>query len=221
MPTQHTIKQGEHISSIAERYGFEDYKLIWNHPDNAELKKLRENPHVLFPGDTISVLDKELKVVDAATGKKHTYKVKLHALKLRVKLLNLAADPVKDTPCKLSLDSAAEEELTTDGDGLVEKPIARSAKLAKLVVNDADFSMKIGHLNPIAEGDPVADDPANVDSGWEQRLNNLGYVVPPADDRDDDELRSAIEEFQCDHGMKAKGEKDAPTRSKLVEIHGS
>lgn len=221
MPTQHIVKQGEHISSIAERYGFEDFKVIWDHPDNAELKKLRDNPHVLFPGDTISVLDKEPKTVDAATGKKHTYTIKLKKLKLRVKLLNLAADPVKDTPCKVSVDNAAEKELTTDGEGLVEQPIARNAKLAKLVVNDADFSMKIGFLNPIAEGDPVADDPANTDTGWEQRLNNLGYVVPPADDRDPDELRSAIEEFQCDHGMKAKGEKDAPTRSKLLQIHGS
>ena len=49
----HKVVQGEHLFGIARKYGFPDWKKIWNHGQNAELKELRKNPNVLFPGDEL------------------------------------------------------------------------------------------------------------------------------------------------------------------------
>ena len=224
MPTQHTVKQDEHVAGIATKHGIEDYNLVWDFPDNADLKQLRENPFVLFPGDVLTVLDREEKSVTRPTGAKHRFVIQVNRIKLRLKVLTLGQDPAAGAPCKLVIEGGARADLTTDGAGIVEKAIARTDKQGKLVLGDADFSLRIGALNPMPgdpEADPISQTPGNKDSGWAQRLTNLGYVVPPADDRDADELRSAIEEFQCDHGLGVTGEQDAGTRAKLLEIHGS
>jgi len=54
----HTVVQGEHLSSIAKKYGFSSYKTIWDHGQNADLKKKRQNPNVIFPGDRLFIPDK-------------------------------------------------------------------------------------------------------------------------------------------------------------------
>ncbi len=42
MGTYHTVVQGEHLSSIAKKYGFSSYKTIWDHSQNAAIKNQRE-----------------------------------------------------------------------------------------------------------------------------------------------------------------------------------
>ena len=64
----HTVKQGECLSSIAAKYGFGDWKALYDHPSNAALKKKRPNPHVLFPGDVVSIPEKEKKQARVKTG---------------------------------------------------------------------------------------------------------------------------------------------------------
>jgi hypothetical protein len=49
----HIVKQGEHIASIAENYGFSQYSTIWNDAANADIRKQRDNPSVLSPGDKL------------------------------------------------------------------------------------------------------------------------------------------------------------------------
>src|SRR4051812_23195035 len=46
------------MSSIAHDFGFLNFETILNHPKNAELKKNRANPQVLFPGDEVFIPDK-------------------------------------------------------------------------------------------------------------------------------------------------------------------
>jgi peptidoglycan hydrolase-like protein with peptidoglycan-binding domain len=66
-------------------------------------------------------------------------------------------------------------------------------------------------------------------SGQIGRLNNLGYdageldspVASPEQERHRSEhFRSAVEEFQCDHGLLVDGICGARTQAKLEEIHG-
>src|ERR1035438_5291586 len=59
MPTAYTVKQGDHLSRIADQFGFSDYRVIWDYAGNADLKAQRKNPHVLFPGDSVIIPDKE------------------------------------------------------------------------------------------------------------------------------------------------------------------
>jgi len=38
----YTVKQGDYLAKIAKNHGFSDYKTIWAHPQNAELKSKRK-----------------------------------------------------------------------------------------------------------------------------------------------------------------------------------
>ena len=69
MSINHIVRQGEHLSQIALNYGFRDYKIIWDHPDNAALKKLRKSPNVLMPGDTLRI---RVTVLDAKRSRSKT-----------------------------------------------------------------------------------------------------------------------------------------------------
>jgi hypothetical protein len=224
MPTKHTVKQGEHVAGIATKNRIEDYDLVWDFAANADLKLLRRTPFVLFPGDVLTTLDREEKNESRPTGAKHRFVVTLHRIKLRVRVLTLGNAPMVRTGCNLSTGGDAAKDSTTDKDGIVEKLIGRADKQGKLVIGDADFSLAIGVLNPMSDdpiADPISQTVDNKASGWAQRLTNLGYVVPPPEERDADELRSSIEEFQCDHDLPVTGEQDAITLAKLLEIHGS
>jgi len=71
-------------------------------------------------------------------------------------------------------------------------------------------------------------DDVESDSGVISRLNNLGYFAgSPVDDAMEQtppdsqrQVRSALEEFQCDHGLTVLGIINNETRTRLLEIHG-
>ncbi len=214
MATYHTVAQGEHLSSIAEKYGFSDYRTIWNAPENAELKKKRK-PHILLPGDRLFIPDRQDKDVDKQSEKRHRFKVKAQPLKLRIVLKDLKNKPIADTQCKLELGKEV-YSLTTDGKGLIEQVIPPTEHDGKLTFQDPDTSVEvvipilIGHLDPIEER-----------TGWQARLNNLGYDAGRVGSEDTQRLKSAIEEFQCDHKLKVDGDCGPKTQAKLKEVHGS
>ena len=208
MATQYKVKQGDHISSIAEQFGFRDYRTIWNDANNAQLKEARQNPNVLYPGDQIVIPDKMEKHEACATGRRHRFKVAIPKLMLRIRVKNINSKPVINKPCTLQVDGAS-YKLTTDGDGLIERAIPATAKAGKLVIGDVEFPLRIGHLDPV-----------DKTSGWRARLNNLGYIAGEFDDVDDPQLVSALQEFQCDYGLKVDGICGPKTQEKLKEIHG-
>jgi murein L,D-transpeptidase YcbB/YkuD len=51
--------------------------------------------------------------------------------------------------------------------------------------------------------------------------HNLGYIAGASDDLEDEQLVSALQEFQCDYGLKVDGVCGASTQAKLKETHGS
>jgi hypothetical protein len=64
-------------------------------------------------------------------------------------------------------------------------------------------------------------DPVNEETGQMARLANLGYYRASLDKPDQDELLSAIEEFQCDNKLAVDGDCGPKTQAKLKEVHGS
>jgi len=207
MPT-HTVKQGEHLPKIAEQYKFADYRTIWNHPNNAALKEQRQNPNVLWPGDKVFIPPKEIKKVPSATAKKHRFQLITQKIMLRLAVRDLDSNPIADTPCVLEVDGSS-YQLTTDGDGKIEQPIPKNAAGGKLTIGEIEVPIKIGHLDPVEEL-----------PGWRARLNNLGYRAGASDDLNDPQLRSAVEEFQCDYDLQVDGESGPQTQGKLKEVHG-
>ena len=212
MPKKHIVQPGEHISGIAASHGFGDFASIWEDPGNATLKRLRENPHVLLPGDELSIPDLQAKVEKGETGTLHRFTVKLSRLMLSIQALDYGKKPLATTPCTLTVEGR-KALLETDGDGKVEAEIVKTAQVASFKIGTDEYAVRVGFLDPIKEEE---------EPGWAARLTNIGYSVPadPAQ-RDDDELRSAVEEFQKDFGMKVDGKLSAATKAKLVEVHGS
>jgi len=210
MSSSYTIQQGDHLSSIAKTYGFRSYTVIWNHAQNAALKKKRVNPNVLFPGDVLFIPDKKPKDEDGETTAVHLFRLNVPKLKLRVVIRGRDSKPIPNANCELEIDGA-KQQLQADGDGLVEKPIPATATGGTLRVPDFQIEapIKIGHLDPIDE-----------QSGLTGRLANLGYYRGDLQNVDPDELASAIEEFQCDQKITVDGKFGPQTMAKLKEVHG-
>ena len=205
---KHTVKQGEYLAQIAAKCGLSNYKAIWDHPENAELKKKRGNPNVLYPGDVVFIPEKVLKQETITTDQRHHFKVSGHVNKLRLLIKDAEQHPLANTPCQLSIEFKT-YQLTTDADGKIEKTISSTATRGQLVIQDRVIPLLIGHLDPI-------DEP----SGWQARLNNLGYNAGSPDSADELQIRSAVEEFQCDNGLQVDGECGPLTQKKLKEAHG-
>jgi hypothetical protein len=204
----HVIQQGEHLSTLAERHGFQSYERIWDDPANAELKKLRQNPNVLLPGDEVTIPDREQKAVPVETSAMHRFVLRRSGLKLRLLIQDHSGRPRASEPCALAIEGDS-ADLVTDGDGKVLRAISPSARRASVTFAEVEISIDVGHLDPIDEL-----------SGWQARLINLGYFDSPIDDEDDPEVRSAVEEFQCDHDLTVNGRCDAATQQKLLFVHG-
>ena len=215
MPIAHVVQQGEHLSQLAERYGFYDYRTIWDDAANAELKKLRVSPNVLMPGDVVQIPDKQQKSVARPTTKVHTFIVTSSPLLLRLALKDFGNEPLIGTTCVLTIDGSS-TTLTTDGDGRIEMPITSAMTKATLsfedplVPFDIEIPIQIGHMDPVEET-----------SGQKARLSNLGYITRPIDEVDDTFLEHVIQEFQCDFGLKVTGTCDGATQAKLKALHGS
>lgn len=215
MPDYYTVEQGDHLSKIAKDNGFTDYTIIWDHPNNADLKKQRQNPNILLPGDQVFIPDMEQKQESGATDKRHSFAVDTKPLKLRLVLEDAYEKPIGGQQCALLVDGQV-FQLTTDGNGKLEQEIPLDAKEGVLTIRGDQtpfanevIKIKIGHLDPIDEI-----------SGQVARLNNLGYFAGALDGSDDDAFESAVEEFQCDHNLKVDGICGPKTQAKLKEVHG-
>jgi N-acetylmuramoyl-L-alanine amidase len=215
MDDYYTVLQGDHLSKIAKDYGFTDYTVIWDHPNNSDLKKQRQNPNVLLPGDQICVPDMEQKQESGPADKHHTFTVDKKPLKLRLVLEDVYERPIAGAACAL-LVSGETIQLTTDGQGKLEQDIPLDATEAYLTIRGDQtpfaneiIAVKIGHLDPIDEL-----------SGQIARLNNLGYFAGPLDGSDSDAFESAVEEFQCDNSLTVDGICGPKTQSKLKQVHG-
>ncbi len=192
------VQQGEHLSGIAAQEGFANFHTIWDRPENEELRSsLHRDPHVLFPGDSLFVPDREDREESRATDASHTFQTEMRPLFLRVKLLDINGDPIAGANSNVTIDGAAAPDVASGGDGMVEQRIGRTATAAELTVHlpPADdgppdptwkLPVKIGSLNPVTKC-----------SGQQARLNNMGYFAGFSV-KDLEQLVWAAEEFMCD-----------------------
>src|SRR5262245_17024459 len=211
MSQNYNVQQGDHIFSIAAKFGFRDYRIIWDDPKNATLKQKRVNPHVLFPGDIVFIPDKKEKTESIATTKVHRFKLNEETLKLRLVLRDFDNEPIPNVECELEVEGQV-SKLKTNAKGMIEKEIPATAQKGVLKVPELglELPVKIGYL-----------DPNDEESGWKARLINLGYHPRGLADDDKEILGYSIEEFQCDHNLPVNGKLDAATKAKLKSEHGS
>jgi hypothetical protein len=218
-PSIHVVKQGEHIASIADTYGFSSWETVWDDSGNAELRKKRPNPNTLLPGDKVSIPFPLKKEESCATEQRHRFVCKVPPLKLRLKVLDVAGNPISNATVKLSVGDEA-GTLKTDASGMVEKTIFPTMhKIRVKIESDKLFEpfnseLFVGGLDPI-----------DTRTGQIARLNNLGYhagaVRPPECPDDEERFRAAVEEFQCDQKISPiNGKCEGSTLDRLKEVHG-
>jgi N-acetylmuramoyl-L-alanine amidase len=213
----HIVKQGECLSSIAKKYGFASWRTIYDHPDNAELKRCRPNPDILYPGDEIRIPEKDPGTESVATGQSHTFKLTRQTTKLTVKIAEHRGAPIAGRPYSLKIGGGIIQGTLPDS-GIIEHEIPNDLLEAELRIyfgggaeRDGCYHwiVKIAHLDPI---DTV--------SGLQARLNNLGFYAGPVDGHEGPMTRTAIRQFQRAHGLRVDEIAGPKTQQKLKEVYG-
>ncbi len=217
MPIRYIVKPGDHLAKIAAEHGISSYLALWTAGENAELRKKRKNPNILFAGDVVVIPDKTVKQKDVVTDKRHRFVMTEHRLKLRIDVEDAFRAPLKNTACELGAEGANANTQRTDGKGRVELDVPKATHRARLIIRNAETGFSDVVLDVIVGGL----DPVDTIEGQSQRLVNLGYLRKVAVDRDAPELLSAVQEFQCDHGLTVDGRCGPASQGKLEKVHGS
>jgi hypothetical protein len=215
----HEVKQGDTVFSIASKYGFDDWRELYDHPDNAELRMQRPDPLTLMPGDKVAIPDREAETFDCETGQRHTFSVESTlSCSLRLVLEDDDGEPYANTPYQLVVDGRKMPKKTTDKEGLLEAELPPESKRATLLIwpegqddeEPLEWHIGLGHLDPI-----------DTDSGVRGRLLNLGYLDETMEEIDEEQLSAAIAAFQQECGLTVSGIADEDTKKALVKAHGA
>jgi hypothetical protein len=205
----HVVRQGECMSSIAYLYGF-SWKVLWDAAENRELKKSRQDPNVLFPGDVVKIPDKQTKYYACATDARHLFKLNGFKAVLRIRVM-------KDDQPRANENYLLEIDGTlmggqTDAAGWLEKKIPPNAVRGKLTLSNGleNYDLQLGKLDPVHEV-----------SGIEGRLMNLGYYGGPISGSMNPDLQAALRAFQAGKGLQQSGEADDATKAALQQEHTS
>jgi len=223
MAIKHIVKQGDCISSIAFKYDLFP-EAVWDHPDNADLKKKRKDPNALLPGDSVVIPDKETKEETCATDQLHRFRRKGVPEKLRIRFLDDDDNPRKGIPYILDIRTKSGRPVPliknkTDSKGFLEETIPPDASEGEITLGEGDdqkvHTIKLGHLDPI-----------DTLSGIQARLNNMGYDCgeikkkkKKKEKKIDEMTRNALRTFQRDNDLNLitddATEVDKDTRDKI------
>lgn len=242
MSRKHVVQLGQSGPQIAARFGFEDWKTLYQHADNAELREKRSDPSAVFPGDVVAIPPVEPRVFKLETGKRHRIVIPRPRATLNLVVKDCDAEPLAGKPFELRVAGRDEPiEGSTSGDGHVECDLPAAAREAQLIVWAGGDKTGPRYVWRLALAGLCAPE---SDAGMRQRLCNLGYHAgttraetnaetngeAKVDDgsaaRDPDgapaasPLRLAVAAFQEDMGLQVTGELDADTRSKVIAAHG-
>lgn len=211
MSTNHVVAQGECLSSIAKRFGITDWRIIYNHGENAPFRQKRPNPNILYPGDELLVPDPELREEDCCTDQRHSFVRKGYTTTLHLIVEDEMGRPFQSKEYDLTVGNHTYHG-TTGSDGSIQQRIAANETTGELTVHawggGFSWTLDIGHL-----------DPDDTDEGIKHRLHNLGFDMESADRGWDDASIGSLKAFQYAAQLPVTGEVDDATRSKLLKWH--
>ncbi len=207
------VQPGDYLSKIATQHGVADWRVIYDHPNNASFRQLRPNPNLISPGDQLFIPDRGTKSLPAQTGSPARFRAHRARNTLQVKLLDHAGNPLANQACKLEYDGTS-RPVTTDGSGVLRETVPPALSEALLIVNGVSMTLAIGHLNPMDNA------PDHGVSGVQGRLLNLGFDVGPVDGELNDRTRAAIRAFREQNNLPDGDDITGPLCDKLREKEG-
>ncbi len=215
MARPYIVKPGDCLCSIAARYGFASYEDVYNASENAEFKKKRPNPNLIYPGDIVMIPEIPPKTYNLATGRRHRIVVPVPKVVLRIDV------PVSEPHFYEVVVGKANKSGRTDEGMPIEFPIPVTATRGHIDLwpakegNEAakeelfTWDLLIGHLDPIDEI-----------SGVQGRLANLGYYNDPVDGSAGPSLGLAISQFEADSDLEVTGDaRNKAMQDKLAQLH--
>ncbi len=203
------VAEGDCISSLAFEHGLA-VDTIWRHAENAELRRLRESPNQLVPGDRVFVPERRPKTIRCAAGQTHRFLRKDVPERLRLQLFDDEGRPRRGLSYQLRA-RGLERSGITDDDGWVEEWVSPSLRDAILELESGEIvELDIGALPPVTE-----------DLGVIARLVALEYLADESDAELPWKLAAALAAFQATSGLAETGVIDEDTRRALVARYGS
>jgi len=195
------------MSRVAAANGFRSFVPLVENPANAPLMRLRKTPHVLGVGDPVDIPPLEAREVDRPSDQRHRFHAVIPELVLRVKHVTWAGESVP-LPTR-ALGDGKPLDVTPAGAGTFVVPVAPLLDRVLLVAGADELLLRVGFMQPV-----------ETLAGARERLNNLGYEAGEKDNPADLQLRSAVEEFQCDQRLAVDGKIGPDTRARLFKTHG-
>jgi len=163
---------------------------------------------MLAEGDVLFIPEPEEREVDRPTNQRHQFRAHVPTLVVQLRLLGVDGKPRPEEVVAVTIDGAA-AQFETVAPGTIQTRIEPTASQVSVQLGEEMLHFGVGFLQPI-----------ETLAGQRERLNNLGYFAGDSDDPNVLELRSAVEEFQCDQGLFVDGKVGPQTRAALVKAHG-
>jgi hypothetical protein len=216
----YTVKSGDWVSKIATNFGLADWKVVWNDPQNADLRELRGDPNVIYPGDQIYIPPLKAKDQSCPTDQLHQFRRKSASKKLKLVLRDAEGEPRKSVPCRLEIDNKPVPGVKgTDSDGLIETLIPESSEQGVLIVGEDGaevYQLQLGQLDPI-----------ETVKGYQERLANLGHYTGEIDGVVGPLTGKAVRAFQEFENLRegktvlvVDGIMGPKTQERLQKLHG-
>jgi hypothetical protein len=210
----HTVQQGECLSRIAAQYGFRSFHTVYDDPGNANLRKIRPDPNLLFPGDVVFIPEKQLKELPGPTAKLHRFQLAAPRRVLRLVMEDLNGEKMASEAYELEIEGQVITGVTGP-DGLIEQVIPMAAENGTLTTKRYTWPLNIAHLNPV---DRTTDEGI---TGIQARLRNMGYDPGKIDGVLGPRTEEAVRAFQEDNPpLEVDGVCGPQTQAMLVQLYG-
>jgi len=214
----YVVRQGDNLTCLAFRRGF-DAETVWNDPKNDDIRAMREDMDVLYPGDLLFLPDSAAASVSLSAQTGNNYGANVPKITLRIAFEDDDGAYAGEDFVVVGVDPPL--ELTTDGEGVAVFEIPYTTKSPKVIfpARKEAYVVDVGHLDPVT-----------TKSGVQQRLRLLGWLPHPTTAVTSDalaktvahyEMSEALKQFQEASGVTPTGEIDKPTRDALVAAFGS
>ncbi|WP_198263756.1 LysM peptidoglycan-binding domain-containing protein [sulfur-oxidizing endosymbiont of Gigantopelta aegis] len=180
MPVKkHIVKQGESLTSIAKKYGFNQYETIYKNAANDFFRNKRSNPEEIFLGDELFIPEKETKTEELTVKTDNEIIINKEKRFLNIELYDFfdQGQALADSPYTVVI-----------GDKTFRGKLDASGKLSLEITNDdkqAELSFEVEDKAGVAIYHWTLDvahlDPIETPTGIAQRLENMGCMDVDSD----------------------------------------